>query len=186
MAGAFGLLVLGGELFRYPELCRDLTEGGTVRVWTYGACNEVDRSDLETVAWAWQAFLGGADGIVPWNTVANDANWETPDATAILYPGARWGSSEPFPSLRLVALRRGAQDAEMLGALCRGEGLTREDVRELVGGALGAASVSSGANPEDVRPLRFERLDPSALREVRDRVRARLAAPRAPGARPVW
>ncbi len=175
MDGTFGLYTIGGEIYRYPRICRDLVERNRARVWTYGACNEVARPDVETVVWAWQAFLAGADGVVPWNTIAGDGNYEQPEATAILYPGRRYGLGEPLPSLRLKALRRGAQDAEYFRMLCERRGLWREELARLLHGALPGTALPESASAEDVRPLRLGRLSPAELGRVRDQVRASVA-----------
>jgi hypothetical protein len=186
MDSTFDLLCLGGELYRYPTICSDLAERNQARVWTYGACNEVGRPDLETVAWAWQAVLAGADGIVPWNTIATDANYGKPEATAILYPGKRFGLSAPLPSLRLKALRRGAQDAEYFLQAAALPGVGRPALTDAARAALALEATATGATPEDVRALDFGRLTPEAFSRLRARLRLACrpgTGPRSPQAR---
>jgi hypothetical protein len=95
------LMVVGGSFFRKQPLMRQLQRDEGVRYWNYGTANDVRASNLEAEGWALKAWLHGADGIVPWNSIGDDKHYEEPDATALLLPGKRFGFAGPVASLRL-------------------------------------------------------------------------------------
>ncbi len=174
MDGAFDLMCISSELFAHPRLCRELAERRPLTYWHYGTANAVGRSNLESVAWSWQAYLAGADGILPWNSIGSESSYREPDPTALLYPGTPLGLQGPVASLRLKALRRGAQDAEYLRLLAESRGWNREDLREALGG-LGVFEGATRADyAEDAGRLEFSGLAPEAMARVRDAVREAL------------
>src|SRR5262249_40176458 len=52
-------------------------------LWAYG---EPPLDPGETRAWCVRAWLDGADGLVPWQSVGTAKAWERPEPTALLYP----------------------------------------------------------------------------------------------------
>jgi hypothetical protein len=181
MDGRFDLMCVSGQLYEHHELCMRIDEEGAemgypVTFWHYGTTNAPGRPNTEAVAWAWSAFLAGADGILPWNTIGTDANFEEPSATAILYPGTRFGIDGPLVSLRLKAMRRGAQDAELMRLLLAREGANRRDLRRALTPILGDALAAETARDyaEDAGRLEFSALPEDVLAEARRAVRAGL------------
>jgi hypothetical protein len=180
MMSLFDLECVAGELFEHHGLCMDLQRearaaGRPIVFWHYGTCNDVGRSNLECVAWALSAYLAGADGILPWNTIGSDSSYERPDATAILYPGRRFGIEGPVASLRLKAMRRGAQDCEYLNMLATARGLDRADLRTLVGPKLGLEAQTVQRYAEDAGTLRFDGLSADTFGRLRESLRAAVA-----------
>ncbi|MBD3173577.1 MAG: DUF4091 domain-containing protein [Armatimonadia bacterium] len=181
MDGRFDLMCVSGQLYEHHELCMRIDEEGAemgypVTFWHYGTANAAGRPNTEAVAWAWSAFLAGADGILPWNTIGTDANFEEPAATAILYPGARLGIDGPVASLRLKAMRRGVQDAELMRLLLAREGANRRDLRRALTPILGDALAAETARDyaEDAGRLEFSALSEHVLADARRAVRAAL------------
>jgi len=74
--------------------------------WVYGSWNAIDQNNLESTLWFLDSYLRGGQGIVPWYNYALDYNYEAADTCAAIYPGKRFGSVSPFPSLRLKAGRK--------------------------------------------------------------------------------
>jgi len=174
MDGAFDLMCVSSELFAHPRICRELAERQPVTFWHYGTANDVGASNLQTVAWAWQANLAGADGILPWNSIGTESAYREPEATALLYPGRPLGRDEPVASLRLKALRRGAQDVEYLRLLAERRGWNRADLREALRGLLEFEAATRTDYAEDAGRLVFDALTPKHLARVRDAVRQAL------------
>src|SRR5205085_1051059 len=120
--GLVDLMCVSGEFFAKNERCMQMKWEHGIRFWHYGTGNEIRESNLTEEAWALKAYLAGANGIVPWNSLGGDDAFIKPTPTALLYPGGRFGIAGPLASLRLKALRRGQQDVEYLNLLARKKG----------------------------------------------------------------
>ncbi len=126
-------------------VCNALRESGGIALetarrngeilWSYG---EAPLDPGETRAWCLRAWIEGANGMVPWQSVGTPEAWKRPEATALLYPSGPGRPGGPFPSRRLKMLRRAALDAEILNLLVERGLATREAIRAAVGDRLDA------------------------------------------------
>lgn len=160
-------MCVAGALFEHPEHCRRFREQG-VTLWHYGEANPIAASNLTGVAWALKAWCGGADGILPWNSIGGGGALTTPTPTALLIPGERFGLTGPLVSLRLLALCRGQQDVEYLNQLARRRGLDRDQMARLVGDTLNLSGRQRQDYADDAGRVLFDRLraeDFAALRQ---------------------
>ncbi|HET6204521.1 MAG TPA: hypothetical protein VFI25_17150 [Planctomycetota bacterium] len=133
--GVVGLLV-----------CNALRESGGVAletarrngetVWSYGEPPPPGAGPDRTRAWCLRAWLDGADGMVPWQSVGTAESWRRPEATALLYPAPPDRGRGPLPSLRLKMLRRAAEDAELLNLLVARGLATRDGIARAIGDSL--------------------------------------------------
>ncbi|MBN1461843.1 MAG: hypothetical protein JXA57_20120, partial [Armatimonadetes bacterium] len=89
--------------------------------WTYGTADEgghpgqpaldLDRAIIAT----WRR---GADGVLPnWLSTGTDADLDRANPLAMLYPGRRFGAKRALGSIRLRAIRRATQTADVLDML---------------------------------------------------------------------
>jgi hypothetical protein len=166
--GLIGLDVVAGSYRRYPELVFGLGED----VWVYGGLPAPGANGQWGRAWALQAFLDGADGIVPWLALGTPKAWEVPEDTALLLPG----KDGPAATLRLKGLRRGQQDVELLRLLIAKRGWKRGELREGLFAALGLASGFKKVSEEDAGRVDFSDLDPARFEQVRRSVLQALDA----------
>jgi hypothetical protein len=166
------LMVVGGAFFQKQPMLRELQRQQGVRYWTYGTANDVRASNLEMEGWAVRAWLFGADGIVPWNSVGGDENYVKPDATALLLPGKRFGITGPVASLRLKALRRAQQDMEYLVLLAKAKGWDRDQVAASLAVASKLASTFRQSSADDAGALRFDALGPDDFNAMRRAIAA--------------
>lgn len=102
--------------------------------WMYGSWNGISEDNLSTALWFLDAYLRGAGGIIPWYNYALDANYEQPDTCAALYPGKRFGSEAPFPSLRLKAGRKAVEIIRCLETFRQRFGYSGPQLRSYVVG----------------------------------------------------
>ncbi|NPV47065.1 MAG: hypothetical protein HPY69_08895 [Armatimonadetes bacterium] len=167
------VMCVSGALFEHPEQCRAFRAQG-VRLWHYGEANPVAASNLNGVAWALQAYCGGADGILPWQVIGGESAYTQPTPTALLIPGTRFGLTGPVVSLRLLALCRGQQDVEYLNLLCQQRGYDRDQIAALVAQTLGLTGRQVQASAEDAGNLRFDRLRPEDFAALRHAVAVAL------------
>lgn len=153
-----GLLVYGNDYYRYRRRsARWRSEYRTI--WTYGTANPVGVSNAQSVAWCLNAWLNGADGVVPWQTVGTARNFATPDATALILPC----QDGPVPSLRLLALAAGASVAEDLAHLAEHDG--RERAVQCVAPLLNL-NATDLRRDEDAGRLDFANFTPDDLDRV--------------------
>lgn len=130
--GLVDLMVVNDELYARPGLIRRLSDGGRVRLWHYGSAPGIGEAPAASERWPVRAYLADADGIVPWQSIGGDANYTTPEQTALILPGRGADRLVPVGTLRLKALARGQVDVEYLRALAAHRGWTRSQVAEAV------------------------------------------------------
>lgn len=88
-------------------------------VMIYGSANPLGTNNVQTLAWAWDSWLRGGDGILPWQTIGTNKSWEAPDECSLFYPARNVATensppSGPVPSIRLKAYCYAQQDVERL------------------------------------------------------------------------
>ncbi|NUQ01424.1 MAG: hypothetical protein HUU35_16395 [Armatimonadetes bacterium] len=171
--GLVDLAVLGGAWYDHPERTgRWLAREGAVG-WHYATANPVGAPNTDAVAWCLRAWLLGADGIVPWNSVGDEAHFERPEATALLLPGRRFGISGPVGSLRLKAFRAGQQEVERLRLLAAQGGYRRAQLKAALAPLLSLEAEFRRAFAEDAGVQSFN-LTPDAIERLRRAVAAAL------------
>lgn len=175
--GFGGTYVVGGEFYRYNRRVRAWAAREGATIWTYGSAAPVRASHLANVAWCLKAWLAGADGVVPWNSVGGDESFERPSETALMVPGRRFGLSEPVASLRLLALRQGQQECERLRLVADKLGASREQLAEAAAGLVDLEAQVRQRFLDEAAPLDFSSLSPSALEALRASLAAILEAP---------
>lgn len=76
----------------------------------YGTANKIDMPNTQPVLWSLSAWAKGASGILPWNSIGNEAAWRRAEQTALFYPDA----SGTKASVRLKAFTVAQQMVEYL------------------------------------------------------------------------
>ncbi len=123
LAGVVNFWICGKSILSFlPESVRAGRQRGDI-IWSYSgppSMKETSAAILENplLAWIW-----GLDGYVHWQTVTPGRDpWFQSDGEAIclVYPGERFGLSEPIPSIRLKIQRNFIQDLDLLEQLGRG------------------------------------------------------------------
>ena len=143
--------------------------------WNYASTNHPRDTNTAMRAWCWRAWVNGADGIVPWNTIRGMEAWERAEPLTVFYVGKKFGLNAPFDCLRLKAFRRGEQDVEYMTLLARKKGWDRQSVARAVGGALDLSAETRRQFEEDAGAIRFTGVTDAQLEQLRLRVAAALA-----------
>ncbi len=129
-------VVAGGAFLKYRRLVLERKQQFGQIVVCYGSTNDIVQSNVQPAAWSVDAWLDGADGVLPWQTIGTDASWQNADTLSLFYPGEPGGQKDPVASIRLKAYTRGQQDVEYLMLLARAEGQSRAElaprVREIL------------------------------------------------------
>ncbi len=143
--------------------------------WNYAGTNHPRDTNVSMRAWCWRAWSGGADGIVPWNTVRGMEAWNRAEPLTVFYVGKKFGVNRPFGCLRLKAYRRGEQDMEYLAMLSHKKNWDREAVQHAVIGALNLSESVNRKDEGDAGDIHFKDVDDAQLDQLRLRVAAELA-----------
>jgi hypothetical protein len=182
--------VVSQSAFRaYPRLVMDrkLRERQTVMI--YGGTNLLDANNIQSVAWSWDAWCRGGDGVLPWQTIGTAQSWTKPDELALFYPRPEQvelvadrlegrDALSPLPSIRLKAYCYGQQDVELLTELARRTGRDRYDFGRQLIEKLGLKSVvrTTAEYAEDAGWADYGQLAPEDFTRFRREVLRQLDA----------
>lgn len=142
-----------------------------LRFYSYGACNSPEVSNWSSAAWCLATFLAGGDGVLPWQSLGDASSLRKADKLGLIVPDA--AGQGAIGSVRIMALRRGAQDCEYLLTLGERYGLNREQLRALVAEKVVAKETRRQLHEDDAAAVSFAPLDPDAFAALREGI-ARL------------
>ena len=130
---------------------REHVRDGHFKVRFYGSCNPDNQSNLVTVAWLLDAYLNGADGALPWQTIGSEKALDDNDGgafggNALLVPATRFNQNV-VADLRLKAMRDGEQLIEYLHLLAQRRHLNREQLLAMVSRLLPLGASPAAVNP---------------------------------------
>jgi hypothetical protein len=122
-----------------------------LKVRFYGGCNPDNQSNLATVAWILDAYLNGADGVLPWQTLGKETALDDNDASAfggnaLLIPATRF-NQPVVADVRLKAMRDAEQVVEYLNLVAQKRHLNREQLEAMVAQHLSLSPASAPASP---------------------------------------
>jgi hypothetical protein len=118
----------------YARLVQDRIQQEGLKVWVYGTANHVHENNRTMQAWALDSWLGGAQGVVPWQTVdkTGRALTEADQLGLFIFDHNDAAGFSVRHSLRLKAFRDAEQLIAYLSELERREGWTRAQTRTFV------------------------------------------------------
>ena len=128
--GLVDVLYLSDQAYNTPRLVYQLKHRMPARLYNYGHTNAVTESNWRTVAWCLDAYLHHFDGVLPWQSVHGVKAMAEATQTALIVEGGDYGPA--LASLRVHALREGAQLVELLRLLEQSRGWTRNQIAVLV------------------------------------------------------
>ncbi len=144
-------------------------DGRPRTLWVYGRTNRVNASNVANRAWSIDAWLFGADSVVPWLAFGPDEAFDKADSAdqAVFYPGQRFDHNGVFGSLRMKAFRDGQQDVECLILLARQLGATRKEIATLLRPICPLQGDFAAERPEAADTISYARLTPDDLVRLR-------------------
>lgn len=131
MDGLMEMMVVNSSIFEKIRRCNIMKERMPTNLYAYGACNKIGKSNHQTTAWCLNAYVAGANGVVPWNSIAGDGALDEANQNGLIVDGKRFGHNVVC-SLRVKALRRGAQDVELLRLLAKKKNWRREQIAAFI------------------------------------------------------
>ncbi len=171
-------VVSHSALSDYRRMVLDRKMRGDQTVVAYGSANPIGTNNIQSVAWAWDTWSHGGDGILPWQTIGKAADWQTANDEAVFYPNPDGNQGPPLPSIRLKAYCYAQQDIETLIALWQRmnqkQSIDRFEFGEQVLQALRIKSTEVSSSENDagwgsygaVTPESFERLRRGLLKVI--------------------
>jgi len=168
--GVMTVMYVGG-LTRRVRAVQIMAKEGGIEFYSYGSCNPPELSHWNSTAWCLTTFLAGGDGVLPWQSLGNAASLKKPDRLGLILPNVL--GHPAIASIRVKALRRGAQDCEYLLTLGEKYGLNREQLRALVAQKIASKATLRQLHEDDAAPVTFSPLDPDKFAELREGI-ARL------------
>ncbi|MCL2348513.1 MAG: DUF4091 domain-containing protein [Planctomycetaceae bacterium] len=170
--GIMGVYVVGGAFVPYNQMVNDRKKRFGQLLYVYGTTCPPEEGAVQPVAWSWDAWTRGADGIVPWQTIGTKESWTTSDPLALFYPNPEENgpeTSQVIASHRLKAYRRGQQDIEYLIQLMKATGTPRWNISQAVRAELNLDSENTISHPEDAGTMFFKRCRPEDFQRLRTR-----------------
>ncbi len=134
----------------------------------YGTCNDIAAANHESALWCLKAYLLGLNGALPWNSLGEAESLRRPEDTALIVPGTLAGYEGPVASLRVFALRRGAQDVEILRLLAQQKGYSRDQMAALVAQKVDLGSSFTQTFPEEAARVKFGETSAQAFVELKE------------------
>jgi hypothetical protein len=176
--------VVSQSAFRsYPRLVMDRKLRENQLLMIYGSTNSLNSSNTQSVAWSWDVWCRGGDGVLPWQTIGTEQSWSKPDELSLFYPrpsdpkltaleagGAPKNDNlSPFPSIRLKAYCYGQQDAELLSLWARSMSIDRYSAGKQLLEKIGLRAIvrPSGEYTEDAGWSDYGQLSPETFTEYR-------------------
>ena len=173
--GVVDLMCVSKTFYTKHERCAEMMGRG-MTFYNYGSLNPIRASNLNAEAWPVSAYLLGADGLLPWNTIGSPANHRRASTTAILVPPPPGGpKGQVVCSVRLKALRRGQQDVEYLALLARKRGYDRRQLGAMLKGLLELKGQTQERFLDEAGETIFHNLSSEQFARVRAAVAAMLA-----------
>jgi hypothetical protein len=166
--GLMNIMYANNVQFAFPRLMQVHKKRMPVILHTYGECNAVNRSNWESAAWCLQAYVNGCDGVLPWQSIGKQDALTKADNTGLLLFSKVHNAS--VASLRVHALRRGAQDVELLRLLQLKKGWNREQIAMLVGQKIKLRSDFKQLREDDATAAVFNELSGASFLELKESV----------------
>ncbi|HOW71098.1 MAG TPA: DUF4091 domain-containing protein [Phycisphaerae bacterium] len=138
----------------------------------YGGANDPGTSNIAPVTWCILAWSRGAIGVLPWDTMGKQDSWSRGEPTCLFYP-AQGG---PVASIRLKAFCRGQEDVEYLTLLGSVYNAPPYAVAAGLEQTIGLSGRVIKRSEEDAGIIRFDKVNPTSLWQMRYRVGKMVSA----------
>ncbi|KPK83537.1 MAG: hypothetical protein AMJ81_08050 [Phycisphaerae bacterium SM23_33] len=168
--GIASVMYVNSGQFAYPRLMRGHKLRMPAVLYCYGSCNAVQRSNWESAAWCLKAYAHHCDGVLPWQSLAEAEALTKPNTEGLIVDGTKAGLPQAIASFRVHALRRGAQDCELLRLLQLKHGWSREHIALLASEKLGLAGEFQQKFADEAAAVKFGQLTSRGFCELKEGV----------------
>jgi len=157
------------EIFDFPGFARTFNR----RIpdpHVYGGCNEISASNHQSALWCLKAYALGLNGVLPWQSLGEASALKEPDTNGLIVPGTLAGYDGPVASLRVFALRRGAQDVELLRLLAQEKAYSRDQIAALISQKLPLGAEFRQGFADEAAGLAFGQISAQDFADLREGV----------------
>jgi hypothetical protein len=165
--GLMTIVYIGGGWDYLRTIQRDKIRMPAV-MYYYGGCNDFTKNNWESAAWCLKAFAHEGDGVLPWQSLGSGLT--NPDAggngNALIVDAAPYGDA--IASFRVHALRRGAQDCELLRLLILKKGWSRQQAGLLASQRIPLTAEYKQKFTDDATALAFGKLTSQGFLEFKE------------------
>ncbi len=151
--GVVDLNVCAGQLYSQRRLIARRKRVFGEEYWNYRMPGSFAGDNVGWAVWPIRSLCWGATGTIPWQTIASDGDLQKADATALMYPGRKFGIDAPLASIRMKAWRQGLQDAELLQMLKKNRKFNDLQLRAFLAMACGLDGWRGGMDPGPDAPI---------------------------------
>jgi hypothetical protein len=172
-------VVSAGAFAAYRSLVQEQQRQNGLKIWIYGTTPDVDQSSRSLHAWAVDSWLGGASGLVPWQTVNKSGSaLQEADTLGIFIMDSSAGERPAVrQTLRLKAWRDTQQLIEYLILLKAQRQLTSAQLQQFIEEHVSIRTRVSQRNADDAGALQAEQVSPASWHSLRQATAALLMAP---------
>ena len=171
LSGKANLWVVGMDAFRkYNRMLLDRAEQTGEEIWTYSGSSNVEDSNHSIQAWALESYAGGAQGIVPWQTIIRGREPLSKGDSLAIFDLVDDAGNEPviYHSIRLKAYRRAQQDIEYLELMRKKLNLSPGQVAAFIRAFVSLEGEIVRKNEEDAGAVKSEYATPENFRRMRE------------------
>jgi len=151
--GVVDLNVCAGQLYSQRRLIARRKRVYGEEYWNYRMPPSFAGDNVGWAVWPVRSLCWGATGTIPWQTIASGGDLQKADATALMYPGRKFGIDAPLASIRMKAWRQGLQDAELLQMLKKSRKFNDLQLRAFVAMACDLKGWQGGMDPGAGDPI---------------------------------
>ena len=169
--GIMTIMYSGGVFTRVPRLLRKMKLRAPMILYAYGSCNAFGRNNWESAAWCLKTYTLNGDGVLPWQSLGGPKALIAGDRSGggnalIINAGKKFGHA--VASFRVHALRRGAQDCELLRLLQLKKGWSREHMGLLVAQKVPLTSMFKQSFTDEAAALTFGTVTSQGFCEMKE------------------
>ncbi|MEI7899741.1 MAG: hypothetical protein WCK89_05780 [bacterium] len=174
--GLMNVVYVGGGWDMFRTIQRHKARMPAV-IYYYGGCNDYSKNNWESAAWCLKAFAHEGDGVVPWQSLGTGLTNPDPDGqgNALIVDADSYGDA--IASFRVHALRRGAQNCELLRLLVLKKGWNRQQAGMLASQRIPLSSQYKQKFTDEAAALAFGNLSCRGFVEFKEGVLKLLEQP---------
>lgn len=162
----------------YRRLVKDRMERDQLKAWVYGTSNHVHDSNRNLQAWALDAWMAGATGIVPWQTVDDSGESLTKgDQLGIfIFDSSGDERLSIHHSIRLKAYREAQQLIEYLNLLKATRGWNQAEMNRFVTSHVDFSSEVRKVNEDDAGTSAYANVSPLPIEKLKRAIADAIAS----------
>ncbi len=166
--GIINVMYMSGPSYDHLRMVRNHKARMPSIMYAYGSCPPYVASKWQTAAWCLKSFVHERDGVLPWQSLGRGLTNPDPKGSGngLIVDGGEYGNA--IASFRLHALRRGAQDCELLRLLMLKKGWSRQHLGLLISPKIPLPTKYDPKFRDEAAALTFKALTSQNFSEMKE------------------